>query len=40
MLERQPYLPRMMAGGPGNPLWRRLSSGGRRQFLWIFITCP
>ena len=20
MIERQPYLPRMMAGGPGNPL--------------------
>jgi len=23
MIERQPYLPRMMAGGPGNPLGAR-----------------
>jgi lipoprotein-anchoring transpeptidase ErfK/SrfK len=23
MLQRQPYLPRMMAGGPGNPLGAR-----------------
>ena len=23
MIERQPYLPRFMAGGPGNPMWAR-----------------
>ena len=27
MIERQPYLPRFMAGGPGNPL-------GRARFIW------
>ena len=28
MLQRQPYLPRFMAGGPGNPL------GARAMYLW------
>jgi lipoprotein-anchoring transpeptidase ErfK/SrfK len=27
MVQRQPYLPRFMAGGPGNPLGARVSSG-------------
>jgi lipoprotein-anchoring transpeptidase ErfK/SrfK len=29
MIERQPYLPRMMAGGPGNPLGARALYLGR-----------
>jgi lipoprotein-anchoring transpeptidase ErfK/SrfK len=28
MIARQPYLPRFMAGGPGNPL------GARAMYLW------
>ncbi len=32
MLERQPYLPRMMAGGPGNPLGARAMYIGGTQY--------
>ena len=32
MLERQPYLPRFMAGGPGNPLCARAIYLGTSQY--------
>jgi len=32
MLERQPYLPRMMAGGPGNPLGARAMYLGSSEY--------
>ena len=37
MIERQPYLPRFMAGGPGNPLGARAMYLGRRS---IASTAP
>jgi len=32
MLVRQPYLPRFMAGGPGNPLGARAMNLGETEF--------
>ena len=41
MIERQPYLPRFMAGGPGNPMGARamyLYDGGRDTMFRIHGT--
>jgi lipoprotein-anchoring transpeptidase ErfK/SrfK len=32
MIERQPYLPRFMAGGPGNPLGARAMYLGNTEY--------
>ena len=32
MIERQPYLPRFMAGGPGNPLGARALYLGQTEY--------